>query len=116
MKFHNRYPNLIERAPDGDYRYRITFFARSKKWEYFFGMALDGADTITNLYRFYLPDRNTPNYLEYFQKISGMQPSKPVVFLFDNEPTGKDKPLKKFLGDSTISTDMKTDLQKNLKV
>lgn len=116
MKFHNRYPNLIERAPDGDYRYRITFFARSKKWEYFFGMALDGADTISNLYRFYLPDRNTPNYLEHFQKISGMQPSKPVVFLFDNEPTGKDKPLKKFLGDSTISSDMKTDLQKNLKV
>lgn len=110
------YPNLIERDINGKYHYKISFFMRSQKWEYFFGMALDGADTITNLYRFYLADRNNVNYLEYFRKLTGKEPSNPVIFLFDNEMQTKDKPLKKFLGDRTITAEMKSTLQEKLRV
>mgnify|MGYP003295326868 CR=1 FL=1 len=110
------YPNLVERDANGRYHYKVQFFVRSKKWEYFFGMALDGADTITNLYRFYLPDRNTPDYLSHFRALTGKNPSNPVVFLYDNETQTKDKPLKKLLGDKTITSAMKTTLQKELRV
>ena len=110
------YPNLIERDANGKYSYKISFFTRSKKWEYFFGMAMDGADTITNLYRFYLPERNTVDYLTYFRTLTGRNPSSPVVFLFDNETQTKDKPLKKFLGDKSITSAMKDTLQEKLRV
>lgn len=110
------YPNLIERDGNGKYHYKVSFFKRSQTWEYFFGMALDGADTITNLYKFYLPEKNTPNYLEYFRKLTGQNPSNPVVFLFDNENQTKDKPLKKFLGEKTITSAMKKTLQEKLSV
>lgn len=110
------YPNLIERDVNGKYHYEISFFTRSKKWEYFFGMAMDGADTITNLYRFYLPERNTVDYLTYFRTLTGKNPSNPIVFLFDNETQTKDKPLKKFLGDKTITSAMKNTLQEKLSV
>ena len=110
------YPNLIERDGEGKYRYKISFFTRSKKWDYFFGMAMDGADTVTNLYRFYLPERNTVDYLTYFRTLTGRNPSNPVVFLFDNETQTKDKPLKKFLGDKTITSAMKDTLQEKLRV
>ena len=113
---HKDYPNLIERDVNGKYCYKISFFRRSKKWEYFFGMAMDGADTITNLYRFYLSERNTIDYLSYFRKLTGKNPSNPVVFLFDNETQTKDKPLKKFLGDKTITSAMKDTLQEKLRV
>ena len=115
-KMYTEYPNLIERDNKGNYHYKVSFFTRSKKWEYFFGMSMDGADTITNLYRFYLPDRNTDNLLETFQKLTGKNPKNPVIFVFDNEAQTKDKPLKKFLGDKTITTQMKDTLQKDLKV
>lgn len=115
-KMYAEYPNLIERDNEGNYHYKVSFFTRSKKWEYFFGMSMDGADTITNLYRFYLPERNTANLLETFQKLTGKNPKNPVIFLFDNEAQTKDKPLKKFLSDKTITTLMADILQKDLKV
>ena len=86
------YPNLVVRDKTGNYHYKISLFTRSKKWEYFFGMAMDGADTITNIYRFYLPGRNTANLLEDFKKLTGNPPKNPVVFLFDNETQTKDQP------------------------
>ena len=115
-KMYKDYPNLVVRDKTGNYHYKISFFARSRKWEYFFGMAMDGADTITNLYRFYLPGRNTANFLEDFKKLTGSTPKNPVVFLFDNETQAKDKPLKKFLGDKTITPAMAASLQRDLKV
>jgi hypothetical protein len=115
-KMCKEYPNLIERDNEGKYHYKVSFFTRSKKWEYFFGMSTDGADTITNLYRFYLPERNTANLLETFQKLTGKNPKNPVIFLFDNEAQTKDKPLKKFLSDKTITTSMEDILQEDLRV
>lgn len=113
---YKEYPSLVERDENGEFHYKINFFRRSLKWEYFFGMAMDGADTITNLYRFYLPDRNTIDYFEYFRKLTGRNPANPVVFLFDNETHSKDKPLKKFLGDKSITEEMKATLQEKLSV
>lgn len=110
------YPNLVTCDAKGIYHYNIHFFVRSKKWEYFFDMSLDGADTISKLYRFYLQDRNTPDYLSHFRALSRKNPSKPVVFLFDNEAHSKDKPLKTFLSDKTITSAMKSTLQEELKV
>lgn len=110
------YPNLIERDAKGVYHYKVSFFLRSKKWEYFFGMAMDGADTITKLYRYYLPGGDTKDYLSHFRTMTGKDSSNPVVFLFDNETQTKDKPLKKFLADKTISSAMKETLQEKLMV
>lgn len=113
---YNEYPNRIARDAKGKYHYKVTFFLRSKKWEYFFGMAMDGADTITKIYRYYLPGGDTKDYLSYFRTMTGKVPKNPVVFLFDNETQTKDKPLKKFLADKTISLSMQKTLQEKLMV
>lgn len=90
------YPKLITVDKDGGVSFHISFFRRSKRWQYFFGMSPDGADAMKTIYQYFVSGRNTPNYMSYFSNLCGHPPRHPVVFLYDNE-TASDRPLKTFL-------------------
>lgn len=100
--FYKEYPALITRDSDGNFDFKCSFFRRSKRWKYFFDLSMDGADTIKNLYRYFVHGQNTPNYLEDFRRLSGAGQKNPVIFLYDNE-TVSDRPLKKFLSSSKLA-------------
>lgn len=106
------YPNLVDVDSEGNFLYHVSFFRRSKRWKYFFGLSLDGADTMKSLYSCFTK-RNTPNYLEYFQKLCGSEQRNPVILLFDNE-TKSDRPLKKFLRNTGLSEEDKTRFKEDL--
>lgn len=89
-----KYPDLIVRNDDGSFDFKISFFHRSKRWRYFFGIGLDGGDAIKNLYR-YFTDNNCENLYKYFSKKYGCIQNAPTIFLFDNETESK-KPLNNF--------------------
>lgn len=109
------YPKLIVSDENG-FHFRVSFFRRSRRMQYFFGMSQDGADAMRALYQYFIPGRSVPNYLEYFRELCGQKPQCPVIFLFDNE-TESDRPLKIFLKKECSSVDkssLKTDLYVSL--
>ncbi|MDT2600281.1 retron Ec67 family RNA-directed DNA polymerase/endonuclease [Enterococcus hulanensis] len=97
-KYYNEYPELISRKSNGDFEFKINFLRRTKRLQYFFGLYQDGASPIKNVYNYFVTGHgeNFPNYLEYFQKLSGNNPRKPTVLIFDNEIANKNKPLANF--------------------
>lgn len=112
---HAKYPNLIEKDSKGKYVFKISFFKRSERWRYFFGIGLDGADTMKNLYHFFTPKNDAPDYLTHFRKLCKCSPRKPVILLFDNE-TESSRPLKKFLRENNINGEDKKQLEQNLHI
>ena len=40
---YNKYPRLIQKDAEGTFVYKFSFFKRTKRWKYFFGISLDGA-------------------------------------------------------------------------
>lgn len=108
------YPNLVDVDSEGNFLYHVSFFRRSKRWKYFFGLSLDGADAMKSLYSCFT-GKNTPNYSEHFQKLCGREQRNPVILLFDNE-TKTDRPLKKFLKNTNLSEDDKTRFKKDLYI
>ncbi|EME8123182.1 hypothetical protein A5816_000785 [Enterococcus sp. 3G1_DIV0629] len=99
------YPNLVEKVGE-NFNFKVYFLKRSKKkdkrevsrFKYFFNLPIDGADAMKNLYNFF-SDKNTlcPNYLKYFSSFESSKPASPNFFIFDNEISNKDKPLKTFI-------------------
>lgn len=111
------YPELIEKNKDGTFTYKISFLKRTKRLEYFFGFVLDGADAMKNLTRYFkdCKEKYYTNYLKYFKELSGNSPLNPVILVFDNELSNKEKPLKKFSNDF-ISETNRTKLKKDLVI
>lgn len=110
--FHKDYPKLITIDQSGNVSFHISFFRRSRRWQYFFGMSQDGADAMRTIYQYFVSGGNCPNYMSYFLDLCGHPPRHPVVFLYDNE-TVSDRPLKVFLkkaGRNINSTRLQTDL------
>ncbi len=109
------YPTLIEKTSEGQFEFKVNFLKRSKRLKYFLGIGIDGADAMKNLYNFF-SDKNErfPNYLKIFNKCSNRNPSNPVILLFDNELTNKNKPLHGFISHIQISTECKQEFQKDL--
>ena len=116
-KLYKEYPNLIEKRDDG-FRFKVSFLRRTKRLQYFFGISLDGADTIKNIYYYYSDSKDKAfiNYHEWFSKNSSMQSKHPVILLFDNEINNNAKPLSKFLGSTKIREDRKEELKKQLSI
>ena len=114
------YPDLISKVGPSEFTFKVTFLRRTQRLRYFFGLGLDGADTIKRIYYFYRGvyenGNKHPNYAEYFERISGVQSKNPTIFLFDNEISNKEKPLSKFLTAIRIKDNHKADLQKNLYI
>lgn len=110
------YPDLVEKDAKGKFLYKVDFFKRSKRFKYLFNLALDGADSLTDLYDYFASkgkDKRT-NYLAYFSRITQRTPQNPVIFVYDNEIANKNKPLCKFSNHANLNEAQKQSLGKNL--
>ncbi|MCO7137745.1 retron Ec67 family RNA-directed DNA polymerase/endonuclease [[Clostridium] leptum] len=111
-----KYPRLIQKDAEGNFVYMFSFFRRTKRWKYFFGISLDGADAMRILYRYHVGNKSVPSYLSYFRRLSGQEQHQPVVLLYDNE-LKSNRPLKKFLGDEVHATEeQKAELKSKLQI
>lgn len=110
-KLYKDYPKLITKDSDGKFRYRLSFFKRTKKWEYFFGMSKDGADAMKSIYSYFDPSSNQ-NLCKYFKKLHTTFSEHPIVFLFDNEKETK-RPLKAFISCAKLTQQQRDLLAKN---
>ena len=113
---HKEYPALICKKGD-EFEYKVDFLKRSKRLEYFLGIRTDGADTLQNIYKYFIDNnirerKRFPNYFEYFIKM-GSKPNCPVMLAFDNELESK-KPLKKFIQEFKISSEKIGKLKEHL--
>lgn len=95
---HQKYPELICKDDDGTFRFKISFFRRSKRWKYFFGISMDGADAMKLLYRFFTGQKGVKNYYRLFAEKHKAVQRNPVIMLFDNEMESK-RPLNKFISE-----------------
>ena len=79
---YTKYPRLIQKDAEGKFVYKFSFFRRTKRWKYFFGISLDGADAMRILYRYHVgSNKRIPSYLSYFQKLIGHEQHNPVILL-----------------------------------
>jgi len=115
---HRDYPSLIEKNGD-KYTYKISFLRRTSRLRYFLNISLDGADTMKNIYNFFIGKNQFPNYLKYFMDKSNSMPKNPVVLVFDNEQKSK-RPLREFLGyiklkkNESLNGKLHLNIEKNL--
>ncbi|HFG0251064.1 TPA: RNA-directed DNA polymerase, partial [Listeria monocytogenes] len=100
------YPKLIKKV-NGEFIFKIFFLERSKKkktqkvskMEYFFGLKENGADTMIQIYNYYVSNKqkkHCPNYSELFKKMN-VTSKNPCILILDNELSVKEKPLKNLL-------------------
>lgn len=116
---YNEYPKLISRTSDAQFVFKVSFFNRTKRLQYFLDIRLDGADTMQNIYKYFVDgkakeNKRFPNYFKYFSKL-GSKPGMPVILLFDNEMRSN-RPLSKFLSEQKISEAQIQNLKANLYV
>lgn len=83
------YPKLIS-LEDGEFVFKVRFFHRSRKMNYFFGISSDGADAMTNFYKNFYNKKNIENLSKYFYDRHAISSKQPVFIVFDNE-TKKEK-------------------------
>lgn len=102
--FYKDYPLSIEKDGEGKFQFKIRFFRRSKRWKYFFGMSLDGADAMKILYRYFTGGKGCRNYFDYFNKLHAVSSTCPVMLLYDNETESK-RPLRSFLNEANLSSE-----------
>lgn len=114
---YKEYPKLITKKEDGQFIFKISFFKRTKRMQYFLDIRLDGADTMQNIYKYFVDGtprekKRYPNYFSYFSK-TGRYPLMPVLLLFDHELESS-RPLKKFLTEYKYTKEQIKELQNNL--
>lgn len=102
-KHYDKYPKLITKNANESFDFNIYFLNKTKRLNYFLGITIDGADTMTNIWNFYNGKNQCKNIYEHIQskQISILEKINPVILLFDNEQIS-DKPLKKFLKSSNL--------------
>lgn len=110
-----KYPNLITCNSKDKHEFKIKFLKRSKNLNYLFGVSVDGADALCNLSNYFTEDKsnNSPNYRKDFENDYNIKLKKPILFLFDNELSDKDKPLSKFCNHLRIKNQIES-LEKQL--
>lgn len=114
MNQFEKYPNLIQRQPNGNFDFKVSFFRRSKRLRYFFDIGLDGADTLKNIYHFYIGGENRTPYFNYFSTVCENLPEHPVILIFDNELSDKDRPISKFVRSAGKDEKFKESLKESL--
>ena len=108
---YERYPLLITKKPDGSFNYRVAFFKRSKKVQYFFNMSIDSADALKNIYHFYTgKNKGFPNY---YKMLTKQRMENATVLLFDNEQRSE-RPLKNFISLAALNEKQKVELSTQL--
>ena len=95
------YPELVEKNENGIFNFKISFFKRSDRINYFFGIGSDGADAMKNLFNYYSSKKSKAkgyvDYYSYFSNLCDYLPMNPVILIFDNEFIGSKKPLHTFI-------------------
>lgn len=94
-KYYTEYPNLIAKKDKG-FEFKISFLRRTRRLEYFMGIAQDGANAMKNIYNMYYGNCGFPNFSQDFKEKYNLQASHPVILVFDNEQKSG-RPLKDFL-------------------
>ncbi|MBS7333402.1 MAG: retron Ec67 family RNA-directed DNA polymerase/endonuclease [Weeksellaceae bacterium] len=117
-KHYKEYPALVLKESDGTFSYKVTFLRRTKRLQYLFGLFRDGAPALKNLYNFFSPisNKDFPNYLDYFKKISNSNPKNPVIMIFDNELANKTKPLANFANHCKLDEGTRSILKEKYQV
>ncbi|MBC2116769.1 retron Ec67 family RNA-directed DNA polymerase/endonuclease [Listeria booriae] len=110
------FPKLIERKADGTFEFKVSFLRKTKRLKYFMELQLDGADTLKNIYNFYNEKGRQPNLSKYFEMKSKTKPDNPVIMVFDNEISNKNKPLYTFTNYASTQPESKQMLMKNLSI
>ena len=91
--------------------YKVAFFKRSKKVQYFFNMSIDGADALKNIYHFYTgKNKGFPNY---YKMLTKQRMENATVLLFDNEQRSE-RPLKNFISLAALIEEQKAELSTQL--
>ncbi|WP_414150580.1 retron Ec67 family RNA-directed DNA polymerase/endonuclease [Acetobacterium carbinolicum] len=110
---YNEYPDLITKTERG-FQFKISFFKRSKRARYFLNVALDGADTMQQFYKYYHDEDsvNYPNYNEIFKECGSVMPKQPVLLIFDNELGATGKPINAFISNIKLSRNENKELKK----
>lgn len=90
-----KYPDLVSKTDNDKFKFKISFFNRTKRIKHFFGSAEDGADAIKPFVLMYGSSKDA--MIEWFKQFTGNNPCKPVILIFDNEDS-KEKPLSKMIG------------------
>ncbi|WP_298980004.1 retron Ec67 family RNA-directed DNA polymerase/endonuclease, partial [uncultured Campylobacter sp.] len=90
------FPDLIKKNSNDEFEFKVSFLRKTKRLEYFLNFVKDGADSIQNIYRFFV-GREVVNYSEYFKKITKDIAANPVILIFDNEIPNNKKPVRKFI-------------------
>lgn len=114
------YPNLIEKKSTSEFEFKISFFKKSNRISYLFGISQDGADSMKNLYNYFSPTKSKENgyenYYSYFSRICKYQPLHPVILIFDNELNNKKKPLHNFINHVGLTPEQREEFENNLFV
>lgn len=106
---YKEYPELIIKNKNGNFEYKIDFFNRTKRINYFLDVNKTGADTLKNICNYYFDKvkNGYENYIEDFFKIINIKPKNPVILLYDNEfdTSGKknNKPVAKLFNNDRLS-------------
>lgn len=103
---YKRYPNLITKTSENEFIFHCTFLKRTSRFQNFFGLYEDGADSMMNIYHAFLGKKNIFEFFKKFKQV----PKSPVILLFDNELDNRrneKRPLQKLLGL------LKKDIKKN---
>lgn len=116
-KMHKEYPSLIEKTSAGNFNFKVAFLKRTKKLKYFFGMSQDGADAMKNIFNFFTDEKGRfSNYYKQLCDASSGKPANPVILIFDNELSNKNKPLYSFVKYAKVSDKKVELLKKNLLI
>ncbi|MFL1662957.1 retron Ec67 family RNA-directed DNA polymerase/endonuclease [Bacillus cereus] len=101
------YPNLITKKSDETFEFKVSFLRRTKRLSYFLDIKPDGADTMKNIYNYYVGKENNgyPNFVKKFKDL-GSIPNHPVIFILDNELNNSSKPLKKIMNHMGLNKDV----------
>lgn len=90
------FPDLIKKNSNDKFEFKVSFLRRTKRLEYFLNFVKDGADSIQNIYKFFV-GLEVVNYSEYFKKITKNIAANPIILIFDNEISNSNKPIRKFI-------------------
>lgn len=98
---YSNFPGLILKNQTDDFEFKISFFHRTKRLQYFFGIDIDGADTNTDFIENFLHKKKQgglPDHYSDLEKWSGNPPKNPVIFIYDNELNSSEKtPIKNLI-------------------
>ncbi len=101
-QMYGKFPNIISKISNEEFRYNLSFMNLSSRLKYFFSLN-EGGHTLCNLCYLYKDQtynkfkKTERNFRKDFLELYKINPSNPVIILLDNEKNNNDSPLSKFI-------------------